>query len=132
MANPVSGHGGTITITGESVQPKVGSWTMTKRATLADTTHAASSGWRNKTLVVREATLSFEAFWDSANSVEDMSVDAGDTFTAALKLGDSTWSYSSTGWIVADVQITGCDHQGVVRFTVNAESTGSISDPASS
>ena len=132
MANPVSGHGGTITITGETTHPKVGSWTMTKRARLADTTHAASGGWANKTLVLREATLNFEAFWDSANIMEDMSLDAGDTFTAALKLGDSTYSYSSTGWIVAESQVTGCDHNGVVRFTVTAESTGSISDPASS
>jgi hypothetical protein len=130
MADPVSGHGGTIKITGESTDPKVGSWELEKMAVLADTTDASRSGWEHRTKVRKGGRLTAEIFWDSAANAEDLSLDAGDTFEADLKLGDAAYHYADVDFIVETCTVTGCDQQGVVRFRVVAYAQGAIPDPS--
>lgn len=128
-AAPVSGHGGQITIATVSTDIRVEGWKMSRRATLAETTDASRSGWEHRTKVKKGATLTATILWSSDIAPEDASLDAGDTFTATLKLGDSTKRYASVEFICESCDVTGCDQNGVVRAEITAHSNGAVPDP---
>lgn len=130
VVNQVSVVEGRIVITSGTVDLAVGSYTLTKRGTLAETTNSTTGGWERHKKVKRGGDLTAKVFWDPAHTPEALNIDIGDEFTCDLYIGDSGQKYAAVPFTCETIALKGCDQNGVAEYDLTAKSNGTIPDPA--
>ncbi len=150
---PVSGNGGTVTVYNSSrnasngvvtpaviggflgVQVPTGTpytftgvtkWELTKKANLAEVTHAGSLGWEQRKSVTRGAQFTLEFVWDAGNVPDsDVTLDAGDEPVIRLKRGANAGYYWFPA-IVETMKLVDDEAKDVMRGTISGYANGPI------
>lgn len=128
MPTFVMGNGGTFTIGTNSMSVK--KWTLSKKNRIAETTHSGSNGWATRQKTVAEADGTAEILWDSTLTTENAGLDQGDTGNLDLKVGASALVYTDIPIIVESFTMDVDQETGLVKYTVNWLSNGTVPDPA--
>jgi hypothetical protein len=134
MATQHSAVQGRILITSASnKEPAVGTYTLTRRGTLGETTNSLTSGWETHKLIKKGGDFSAKVFYDptSGYTPEALGIDMGDSFTADMYIGDTGLKYAAVPCVCETIAVKGCDSNGIVEYDITAKTSGAIPDPTS-
>lgn len=105
-------------------------WTMNKKNRLGETTNSGTAGAATWQKTVSEGDGTIDIVWDAALTPEAGGIDAGDSGTAELQLGQSSLKYSNVPMIIENFTITTDSTTGVILYSANYKLNGVCPDPA--